>query len=344
MARSMHVPGRWIRRAAAVALLGCAVPVVAQQSVKFKATERAFSEAYRQEDWNLAVDLGYKLVQILPESAVPKYNLACVYALKGDSTSSLVWLRRAAEAGFKNLSHMEADSDLDAVRDLAGYASVRSAVADNKRHHRGKVCEKAAAKPPIVVAPENLRPGERVPVIIALHGFGDRPERYPQIWGGAAAEIGAVLAVPQGLRPVGNGFAWGDLEEAEAILDLTMKQVDKWFPVDRDRIVLTGFSQGAFLAMALGTRHQDLFAGVIPIGGGYLPEIDAPPEATRGSPRFYFLVGSLDQAAAQTRRAADDYEKAGYDVKLRVAANVGHTFPRPVKRELGRALEFVLDR
>jgi len=344
MARSVCNSVRSMRLVAVVALVGLAIPAFAQQSVKFQATDRAFSEAYRQEDWDLAVDLGYKLVQILPDRAVPKYNLACIYALKGDSTSSLLWLRRAAEAGFKNLSHLDSDSDLDAVRDLAGYASVRAMVEENKHHHRGEVCEKASATPPIVIAPKNLRPGEKVPVIIALHGFGDHPENYPHIWGGAAAEIGAVLAVPQGLRPVGSGFAWGDLEEAEAILELTMKQVSEWFSVDRDRIVLTGFSQGAFMAMALGTRHQDVFAGVIPVAGGYLPEIDAPPEASSGSPRFYFLVGDLDRAAPQTRRAADDYKKAGYDVRLRVAANVGHTFPRPLNRELGRALEFVLDR
>ena len=98
------------------------------------------------------------------------------------------------------------------------------------------------------------------------------------------------------------------------------------------------------MAMALGTRHQDLFTGVIPMAGGYIPDIDAPPTADGEDPNFYFLVGSRDKAISQVRRAAADYSEAGYEVKLRVVAGTGHSFPRDTERELSKALRFVLDR
>ena len=97
--------------------------------------------------------------------------------------------------------------------------------------------------------------------------------------------------------------------------------------------------------MALGIRHPDLFVGVIPMAGGYIPEIDAPPEATGdGDSRYFFMVGELDDAADQVRVAADAFEAAGYEVKLRVYPNAGHTFPRDKTRELTKALRFALGR
>jgi len=44
------------------------------------------------------------------------------------------------------------------------------------------------------------------------------------------------------------------------------------------------------------------------------------------------------------RVAADAFEVAGYQVKLRVYPNAGHTFPRDKTRELTKALRFALGR
>ena len=108
--------------------------------------------------------------------------------------------------------------------------------------------------------------------------------------------------------------------------------------------MLTGFSQGGFMAMALGVRHPDLFVGVIPMAGGYIPEIDMPPTASDGDPRYYFIVGARDRAADEVRQAAGDFKASGYEVKLRVLPGTGHAFPRATNQELGKALRFVLDR
>ncbi len=156
--------------------------------------------------------------------------------------------------------------------------------------------------------------------------------------------MGAILAVPFGPQRVGDGRGWVGVDEADAVLELTLEEVRKRFRVDEERIVLTGFSQGGFLAMALGVRHRDLFVGVIPMAGGYIPEIDLPPAASDGDPRYYFLVGARDRAVDEVRRAAGDFKAAGYEVKLRVLPGTGHTFPRATKQELGKALRFVLGR
>jgi len=44
----------------------------------------------------------------------------------------------------------------------------------------------------------------------------------------------------------------------------------------------------------------------------------------------------------QVRLAASDFEAAGYEVDLRVLAGTGHSFPRATRKELRKALRFVL--
>jgi phospholipase/carboxylesterase len=315
----------------------------AGEPVSVQAAQRAFNDAYRQEDWPHAIDVGLELVQMVPENARFKYNLACAYALRGDASSALHWLGRAAASGFSDLSLLDGDSDLAIVRDRPGYPNVRAQVAENKTK-RHRALDRGTATPSIlIVTPSDLDRKEPAPLIVAFHGYGDRPENYTRFWSEPAGEYGAILAVPRGLRPVGNGFGWGSVDEADAILLQTIDEVKRRYEFDPDRLIVTGFSQGGFIALALGLRHPRMFAGVIPIAGPYIPEVDAPPRARRGYPRYFFMVGERDRSVSEMRRAARDYEAAGFAVRLRVLVDTGHNFPRESDRELSIALGWVLE-
>jgi predicted esterase len=316
--------------------------VAAQEPVNVQAARKDFGDAYRKEDWNRAVDLGYELEKLVPNSFREQYNLACVLALNGEVDAALDWLGKAAANGFCGLSLLDADADLDAVRDLSRYQIVRDMVAENSRHRREKVYQAAASTPPLTVLPEGAAGDRPRPLIIALHGFGDSAANYPQLWGPAAEDFGAILVIPNGPRPVGDGRGWGNLDEADAVVEAALDYAREKFEVDWDRVVLTGFSQGGFMAMSLGTRYPDLFVGVIPMAGGYIPEIDAPAKADDGDPRYYFLVGSRDRVVDEVQLAAADFKAAGYEVDLRVLSGTGHAFPRRTTTELRKALRFVL--
>ncbi len=330
--------------AAAIMFATTGIVAEAGQPVPVQAAQSAFNDAYRQEDWQQAIDVGLDLVQMLPDSAVVKYNLACAYALSGDEDAALHWLGRAAASGFAKLSHLDTDSDLDSVRDRPGYSSIRAAVAENESRDNKEIAKRVATSPILIVAPPGYEKRRPAPLIIAFHGYGDRAENYPRFWRGPAAEYGAILAVPQGMQPVGNGFGWGSVDEADAIFQRTLREVGRKYAVDPDQVVLTGFSQGGFIALALGLRYPELSVGVIPMAGPYIPEIDAPPPARAGDPSYYIIVGSRDRAVSDMRRAARDYESAGFDVKLRVVPSTGHSFPQDSHRELTNALQWILDR
>jgi len=334
---------RWTRWFVIVILVVVAVPIAAQEPVNVQATRKEFGDAYRKEDWDRAAKLGLELEKLVPNSSREQYNLACVMALKGEADAALGWLEKAASNGFCRISILDVDPDLDAVRDLPGYRVVHNMVSENTKRRRDLVYRTAAATPPLTVLPKNFANDEPRPLIIVLHGFGGSPPGFKPIWGPAAERLGAILVVPNGPRRVGNGRGWIDLDEADAVVEAALDYARESFEVDWDRVVLTGFSEGGFMAMALGTRHPDVFAGVIPVAGGYIPEADVPPKAEAGSPRFYFMVGLLDRAAKQVRLAASDFEAAGYEVDLRMFPDTGHEFPRRTRAELLRALRFVLD-
>jgi beta-lactamase regulating signal transducer with metallopeptidase domain len=61
------------------------------------------------EVWQEARDLGYK-------SAAATYNIACAYALMGDSRQAMNWLDRAFDAGFEGPETLVKDSDFDPIR------------------------------------------------------------------------------------------------------------------------------------------------------------------------------------------------------------------------------------
>ena len=334
---------QWASGLVFVFLMVAAAPIPAQEPVNVQATRKDFGDAYRKENWDRAVKLGLELERLVPNSSREQYNLACVLARNGEVDAALGWLEKAAANGLCRISLLDVDPDLDGVRDLAGYQVVHKMVSDNTKRRRDLVYRNAASNPPLTVLPKESTKDEPRPLIIVLHGFGGSPSGFEAIWGPAAERIDAILVVPNGPRPVGNGRGWIDLDEADAVVEATIDYARERFEVDWDRVVLTGFSEGGFMAMALGSRHPELFAGVIPVAGGYIPEIDAPPEAEDGDPRFYFMVGLLDRAARQVRLAASDYRAAGYEVDLRMFPDTGHEFPQRTKAELLRALRFVLD-
>ena len=302
-----------------------------------------FNLAYTSGNFVEAIRWGLKIEGSQPGEARHQYNLACVYALVGNDQTAIAWLHKSADNGFRRVTTIERDPDLKILWDHPLWAKILAAVQTNATSYDQTVRRAFSQSPPAIILPPDHDSESPAPLIIALHGYGGRPGGYPALWRPAAGKIGAILATPHGLQHLGSGFFWGGLEEAETLVQLTIEYVRHLHQIDDNHIVLTGFSQGGFMAMAVGARNPETFAGVIPMAGGYIPAIDTPPPAPPQAPRFFFMVGSQDEAKLQCREAAKDFEAAGYAVKLRIYPGVGHTFPRWTNRELGKALKFVLE-
>lgn len=302
-----------------------------------------FNRAYATGEVVEAIKWGLKLEENRPNQPIQQYNLACVYAMAGNERTALGWLQRSATNGFRQLSTLESDTDLESLRQHPHWSVIFGLVQENAETYKAIIQQAFNRSPPDIYVPTQHDPKIPVPLIIALHGYGGRSDGYPTFWRATASKFGAILATPRGMQRVDRGYFWGDLGEAEAIVQLTIELVKRSHLIDEDRVVLTGFSQGGSMAMRLAVQHPKVFAGVIPMAGGYVADRDAPPPHHLDAPRYFFMVGSQDKGKKQSRQAAEDFESAGYTVGLRIYPGVGHTFPRFTDRELAKALKFVLD-
>ncbi len=329
-----------------VTLLAASAPA---QTAGDEATQLvgAFRAAYRTENWTQAIELGLKLNRHFPNSRVHRYNLACVYARGGDAENAVTWLRKAAKTGFAQLGLMESDLDLATLRDNPGYRAALELVRKNVQRDRDTIQRSFERRKPLIVTPPKHNPQRPAPLLIALHGYGGRSEGYPLRWRDAAAEFKTLLVAPQGPVAIeGGGYSWVDVDTADYVLELTLDHVRRQHKIDESRIVLTGFSQGAYIAYSLGQRHPEMFTGVIPMAGPYIPELDKPTSiGDHQSPRYYFMVGEKDRmvSVADVRQTAADFSAAGYVTKLIVYPGVGHRFPSDCNHQLRKALEFAFE-
>ena len=160
-----------------------------------------------------------------------------------------------------------------------------------------------------VVLPRGEAPGERLPVVYALHGGGGGFKEWTNDSDVAHfAESGLILVMPEGnssyytnaVNPPQDRYE--DYIIGDLILDVESK-----FPVatGRSKRAIIGISMGGFGAVKLALRHPDLFAFV----GGMSSAIDVPRRAfsvkrLQQSRHYSSIFGS---AGSQTRRDNDPF-------------------------------------
>jgi polyhydroxybutyrate depolymerase len=105
-----------------------------------------------------------------------------------------------------------------------------------------------------------------VPLVLALHYGYDGPNPTPYTGKGmidafrpGLAGLNAVVIAPDAL-----GGSWTDTRNEKVAVWLTRSAM-KTYAIDPKRVVVTGFSLGGEGAWFIGSRHQDLFTGVVPV-------------------------------------------------------------------------------
>jgi phospholipase/carboxylesterase len=113
----------------------------------------------------------------------------------------------------------------------------------------------------LLFVPAQAKEGRKLPLIVALHGAGGKPDGPIKWWQALAAERGYFV-----LAPKSNGATWpggGDQSHvARMVLALERER-----PIDPKRVLLTGVSDGGTWSYALGFQNPKMFAALAPISG-----------------------------------------------------------------------------
>jgi predicted esterase len=144
-------------------------------------------------------------------------------------------------------------------------------------------------------APEAVRKGEPLPLVIALHGAGGSENMFFDAHGrGLVADLAAARG-------------WLVVAPRNGLSDDLVDAVDALYPVDRRRVFLIGHSQGAARLVAAVGADPERYAAVAPLsGGGRFKETDKLREVP-----FFVATGSEDFTAVASRGLAASLEKAG---------------------------------
>jgi phospholipase/carboxylesterase len=225
------------------------------------------------------------------------------------------------------------------VRALPRFVAAREIIAARRKEGFARFRQAADGAKPLLVWPDG-GPGKVKAILVALHGSGGTGKEVADAWKSVATKYHALLIAPDALRPAGNGYSWVFMDEGEWwVLENVRRAREQWHLPDTP-VILTGYSQGANLALRVGTLHPDVFHGVIVVNGHYEAHLVPVPRDAKAAPRFYLLAGEEDRAVGTLRDAAAVFKKAGMRVKLQTLPG-GHQFPRS-DAELARAMDFAL--
>jgi len=336
----------FVRWCLVVTLIGPLCAALAQEPERWtlKRLREAYREAYESANYDYAIELMLALDRKSPDQPNQAYDLACLYSLTGQKDEAISWLRRSAELGFAGHRLVTFDDDLANIRSRTEFADSVAKIAKSYEKALAAFKERAGDPNPVIILPPNHGTDMPAPLIVAMHGYGGEAPEMADAWREAAAELGAIVIAPRAIRKVkGAGYSWGLTDEAEFLVLRAIDHVAARYKIDPERIVLMGFSQGAYLSLAIGLRNPERFCGVIPLCGGYHPIVikEADRSAKRW-PRFFLMAGDRDAGTPDMRKAAVDLEKFGASVRIVVYKNTGHQFPPDRIGAQRDALKYVL--
>ena len=197
-----------------------------------------------------------------------------------------------------------------------------------------------------VFLPDQWQPGKTWPVVLFLHGNGERGrDGYRQIHVGIGPailrnpeRIPAVVVLPQCRRGM-----WWTHTEMEKLALSSLEASIRDFGGDADRVFLTGISMGGYGTWNLAAKYPGKFAALAPVCGGVVPPpgIQVPEDHPRvefsatpyqsmaekvGPTPVWIFHGTDDPRVpvSESRRMAEVMRALGKCVRYSEYSGVGH--------------------
>ena len=193
-----------------------------------------------------------------------------------------------------------------------------------------------------VFVPDDWTPAKKWPVILSLHGAGERGDDglfQTDIGIGTAirtnrSRFPAIVVLPQCRKDV-----WWIDSPMDDVAMAALAQAEKEFQGDPRRIYLTGLSMGGYGTWHLAAKYPGKFAALVPICGG----IFRPDEARVHSPQdtkayadaakkiggytpVWIFHGAADDTVpvTESRRMAEAMKALGGEARYTEYPGVGH--------------------
>ncbi|MGE3803583.1 MAG: hypothetical protein AB7K24_02800 [Gemmataceae bacterium] len=305
--------------------------------------QQEVSQHFRDKKYEEAAKLCQELMELMPKSSVPPYNLACAQARLGKKADALTSLTKSIELGYSEAAHMQQDEDLATLREDKRFAELVTKARENRKkaiaalpYDKGEEIEgvKSLEASPDEGLRYRLRVSEKATadkphrLIIWLHPSGGSMNNVVEKLSPTFAEHGYALLVLTQKQFMG----WSN-DDATRLLEHTLPEVAKNKMVDVKKPILLGYSAGGQMALELWHKDPERWGGLVldaayPVEmkeGRFVPRPLPEKEGIKKVPMFV-LVGNKDGGAPLWEKLTPDWKKAGVPLTIRHIEGKGHTW------------------
>jgi dienelactone hydrolase len=225
------------------------------------------------------------------------------------------------------------DSDLNAVRELPEFKHLMTLSQEKYEKARAQIQRDHA-----LLLPEPPASG-RYPLIITLHGHSGNKSSNLKDWEAARERNWLVLCV-QSTQPLFSGaYSWDDPVVGLADLNFYYEQISRQYPIDPQRVIIAGFSQGSGMAIYAAIKGNLPVRGFIGIGTWW-PDTGIFTDK-RKELRGYFIIGEKDHTLGQTRAIQDTLRRSDVQIAEELHPDLGHAFPADFAQSFDKAIDFI---
>lgn len=185
---------------------------------------------------------------------------------------------------------------------------------------------------------------DTLPMIVAVHGMGDKPENWLDFF--EAFPVQARVILPRAPMPWGEGASWftyppksiedlaRGVSAAGARIARAIAELEASRPT-KGKAILTGFSQGGFESFDVAVEHPDVIAAAFPMSGALpLPLVPASADAAKNVAPIFAVHGDADPIVPiqLDRDGVAKLKALGVHVELQEFPRIQHTVTPAMKR------------
>ncbi|MGB5092158.1 MAG: phospholipase [Parvibaculum sp.] len=262
---------------------------------------------------------GLRLAPDAPQPALQGYRALRHLTRAQEALYALVWLFPPISDFFLEAGSRQ-DAPLLAALEAADpeRPDVGLMHVNNERDKRGGIS---------IYVPEYYDPASAMPLIMALHGGSGHGRDFVWSWLRAARSHGAILVCP-----TSRDDTWSLMESDRDFLGLEriLAFVGERWNIDRQRLLLTGMSDGGTFSYVAGLNPQSSFTHLAPVSASFHPFLlqTTTPARLKNLP-IHITHGALDWMfpAHMAREANAVLTASAANCSYSEIADLSHTYP-----------------
>ncbi len=289
---------------------------------------------YSQRNYAEALELVEQNADQFPvQRARTTFWRMCLLSLSGRPNDMLALFRHGLDSGLWWAGQQfVVETDFDPVRELPEFKQLV------EESNRKSIEMQDQIQPDRALLLPDDTSGE-LPFLIALHGRNGNKDQDLEYWD-VARRRGWLVLAPQSRQALFEGaYCWDDREQGLNDILFHVEEIMQTHNVDRQRVVIAGFSQGSGMAIYTALNGEANARGFIGIGTWW--QDPAELAIQRRDLRGYFVTGEKDHTLDRAREIQNVLKQNDIPFTEEVHPDLGHAFPADFERAFDQAIDFI---